>query len=159
MTVRRITRVLVAVLALALLGAACTNDAEADETTRDDTGEVQEGGDVGVFRIRVGDCLNAQIAEQQSSVPVVPCDEPHESEVYATFDLVGDDYPGILTVEQQSGDGCLERFEPTFGESYETSPYYISFLYPNEESWDVVDDREVICVAYGDALLTGSIVP
>lgn len=153
------TRVLGLAIGLALLAAACGDASNVDETVRDDLGTVQEGGDVGVFRIRVGDCLDAEVQEEQQSVPVVPCEEPHRSEVYASFDLDEGPYPGPLTVEEQSGDGCLARFEPTFGEPYETSPYFISILFPSEDGWKEIDDREVLCLAYGTELLTGSIVP
>ena len=71
---------LAALSAVAVLAAACDNGSQSDETTRNESGQVQEGGDVGVFRLQVGDCLNEDIVTEQSSIPVVPCDEPHDSQ-------------------------------------------------------------------------------
>ena len=53
----------------------------------------------------------------------------------------------------------LFRSEPTFREAYEISPYFIAYLYPTEDSWNNEGDREVLCLASGPELLTGSIVP
>ncbi|MDQ2697419.1 MAG: hypothetical protein M3Y46_01355, partial [Actinomycetota bacterium] len=53
-------------------------DAETGEVT-----EEVENGDV--FSIRVGDCLNTadlDATDEISDVPIVPCDQPHDDEVY-----------------------------------------------------------------------------
>lgn len=115
--------------------------------------------DTGVFDIELGDCILADVAAEQSSVPTVPCDQPHASEVYSAFLVDDGEYPGIENVDVWAGEGCLARFEPTFRESYDISPYFIEFLYPTEDSWNDQNDREVLCLASGLDLLTGSIVP
>ena len=154
----RVMRIAAATLAVLLVAVACDNGSQSDDTTRDDSGAVQEGGDVGVFRLQVGDCLNDDIVTEQSSIPVVPCDEPHDSQIYAAFDLSGSEFPGTLTVESESQDGCLERFEEIFG-PYEASPYFFGYLYPTEDSWNEINDREVLCVASTGETMTEDILP
>lgn len=62
---------------------------------RDDSGAVIESGDANVFAIAVGDCFTDEVASDQvESLPVVPCSEPHENEVYFNHSMTGDAYPG-----------------------------------------------------------------
>ncbi|OEJ35103.1 DUF4190 domain-containing protein [Streptomyces subrutilus] len=71
---------------------------------RDVTGQVTEEGSSEVKDIRMGDCFNTDdnLAEYQDesggdvplTVTVVPCDQPHEGEAYAVFDLEEGPYPG-----------------------------------------------------------------
>src|SRR5262245_65923680 len=94
-----------------------------DHTTRDDAGAVVEGGEVGAFRIRLGDCL-AQIAPtgEFESVNAVPCSEPHAAEVYAAFNLLADEdaaWPGSPSISSEADEGSYIRFEPFVGVPYE----------------------------------------
>lgn len=45
------------VAGLGLVGAGSLGLAGEDNTTRDETGAVVDGGEVGAFRVRLGDCL------------------------------------------------------------------------------------------------------
>jgi len=142
-------RLLVPLVAFALVIAACSDDATTDNSTRDDSGTIVEGGDVGVFVLKVGDCFNQSTeADAISDVPGVPCDEPHDVQIYAAFDLADGDWPGLDSVEMDAALGCLERFEAAIGEPYETSPIDIFPMYPLEDGWNGLDDREVLCGGY-----------
>lgn len=140
-------------LFFAIFGAACTSEATADDSTRDDDGAIVEGGDVGVLRLEIGDCFDdpsASITEEPievASVEAIPCSAPHDNQVAAKFDLLGGDWPGLETVQFDSYSGCVDRFEALTGEAYETSPIDIFPLYPTEPGWDA-GDREVICSLY-----------
>ena len=63
---------------------------------RNEAGEIDVGGSVDAFTIRVGDCFNDgfSFSDEVSDVPGVPCSEEHDNEVFATFDLASDDWPG-----------------------------------------------------------------
>ena len=137
----------------ALGGVGCATTVSEDESTRDETGDVVEGGDVGALRLQVGDCLAEAAIGDVESVPVVPCDEPHDSEIYHTFELPGVDYPGERLIIESAEQGCLDTFESFVGAPYESSIYDISYLYPIEASWNAVKDRTVLCGVY---LLDGS---
>lgn len=149
------SRVPSSLILIAALGVAgCSTTVAGDESTRDESGEVVGGGDVGAFRLQVGDCLAEEAIGDVQSVPVVPCEEAHDSELYHTFDLPGTDYPGDESVIESAQQGCLDTFETFVGASYETSIYDISYLYPIEESWNAIKDRTVLCGVY---LVDGSL--
>jgi hypothetical protein len=117
---------------------------------RNDVGEITAAGSVGAFEIRVGDCFNDEAFQSSEieEIPAVPCSEPHDNEVYAAFDLTGEKWPGEPKVEELADQGCLERFAAAIGKRYDDSVLAYTTITPTEGSWDQVDDREVLCVAY-----------
>ena len=129
-------------LALAISACGPVND---DDSTRDETGAVVEGGDVSALRLNVGDCIAEPTEGEFETVPVVPCSEPHVSELFHSFDIDGDDYPGEEEVIALAEAGCIDEFADFIGTSYEESEWDVSFLYPVEETWNTLDDREVLC--------------
>ena len=107
-----------------------------------------EGTDTDAFSIKVGDCLNdAEVAEEVSSVPVVDCSEPHDSEAYASIMMPDGDFPGGDAVTAAAQEGCLAEFEGYVGIPYEESTYDVSFYFPTEASWGG-GDREILCTVY-----------
>lgn len=71
------------VAGVAIGGAALWGIAGVDDTTRNDSGQIVEQGDLGAFVTQVGDCINW---EDPSSVTVsvfkgVPCSSPHQWQV------------------------------------------------------------------------------
>ena len=102
-----------------------------------------------VFSLEVGACFDdPDSLEQVSEVPVVDCAEPHDNEVYATFDLPDGDFPGIEQVQTAASDGCLgDRFESYVGTPYPESAIFASALWPTEQSWSA-GDREVVCFLF-----------
>lgn len=111
-------------------------------------------GDGNVFSLEPGTCFDdvAELAEEGGGeigeVPVVDCRQPHDNEVFATFDLEGDTFPGDDQVLQAAVDGCLARFGDYVGSEPGTSRYLVSHLVPTARTWDVNDDREVVCFLY-----------
>lgn len=144
---------------LALTG--CTTTSTDDASTRDDTGAVVESGEVGAFRLQDGDCFDATDDGLIATVDAVPCVEPHQSEVYATFVLAydaDDAFPGQTAVDTAADEGCYDRFDDFVGLDYESSVYGYGSLTPTAESWDGLGDREVLCVIgnYDESPKTGS---
>lgn len=156
-------RTLAAVAATALLtaglgGCSVINSITGD-VERDESGQVVEGNDsADVFSIVVGDCLNdASVAEEVNSLPIVPCTEPHDSEVYHAFDLTTAELPTDVELETAILDGCYPEFETFIGLSYDDSMYYIGYYSPSVESW-ADGDREILCTVYDEAgQTTGSL--
>lgn len=125
-----------------------TETTEADEPEESTTTEavVDEGEQVGVFTLNVGDCLGDVPLDQISSVTELSCDNPHIYEIYHAFDISGDVYPGDDEVVAEAQEVCLDRFEGFVGIDYTASELEISYLYPTSDSWSLGDDREVLCM-------------
>jgi hypothetical protein len=125
------------------------------------------GGDTDVFDLSVGDCVDDPLEPESDNlveveaVESVPCDEPHEAEVYAVVDLPGGDsaaFPGEDSISRQADEVCFGRFEQYVGTAYEASTLAYSYYMPTSQSWDE-GDREVACLAsdYEGELITGSV--
>ena len=136
------------------------------EANRDSEGRIVEEGSMDIFQLRVGDCTNdpvgivdadSEITEFEE-VMAVPCEEPHDNEFYARFDLSHTNYPGPDVLDDEAWNFCLDRFEGFVGISYENSILDVTYFYPTAESWEYQDDREIICAVYHIDLekLTGS---
>ena len=138
----------------AILGFNAVAERNAD-------GVITSAGSVSAFEVQVGDCFDDAAFESTdvSEVPGVPCGDPHDNEVYATFDLTGE-WPGDERVEELAFEGCYDRFAGAIGRSYEESVIDYTAIYPSAGSWKQIDDREVICVAYHMDFekLTGSVI-
>lgn len=146
---------LTAAIALALVITACGDDAPA----RDAAGSITDSGDVSVFSLQVGDCFNddAGAGEVVTEVPVVPCSEPHDNEVFFEFSMTEAAFPGNQAAIESSGFRCLDAFEDFVGTPYVDSDLDLFPITPTAESWDE-GDRVVYCVLYALDLskLTGS---
>lgn len=146
----RVLRLLALPAALTLALTACGDSLTGDETERDESGDVVEEGEVGALSLQVGDCLDSAVQTEVDQVPVVPCAEPHDSEVFALFDLPDGDFPGAEAVIEEAETGCAgDRFSDYVGIEYLQSQYLISYLLPTEQTWDAVDDREIVCLVTG----------
>lgn len=179
-----------ALLAVAGL-AGCTVDdpIDTDQTRRDETGRIAEGGAVGVFALQLGDCSDDPTVPAEAGtaapvppgaeapttapatlgtlvdgtpvvdqVPAIPCDMPHDFEVYGLFDVVDEpDYPGESIVVAQAEVGCLQRFEGYVGAAYVADgARAVSYLYPTAETWSE-GDRAVHCLVHGPTQRSGSV--
>ena len=115
--------------------------------------------DIDVLSLSVGDCLSDLSGSMFATLPVVPCSEPHEGEVYALFDvsLDGITYPGEDAIIDEAEQGCDSRLQNYAPSAYRDSGVEIFYLYPSEDTWSF-GDREVVCITYyPDGPRTGSI--
>lgn len=115
---------------------------------RDDDGEVTSGGEVFAEDLQLGDCLAEAFDEYDEdvyTVTVVPCDEPHNGEVFHETQLDDATFPGEDEVFARADDVCFEAFEPWVGTSYDDSFLDFTYYAPSEDSWDY-GDRLITCV-------------
>lgn len=118
-------------------------------------------GEVSVFRIRPGDCFNDPPAERQlEEVDVVPCEQPHDNEVFATVTHPapeGADFPGRDAVVAYAEQACPQPFADYVGASYDQSRFTLFPIVPSADTW-AQGDRQVICALYDHQAgkLTGS---
>ncbi|MGH3858123.1 septum formation family protein [Actinokineospora sp.] len=113
-------------------------------------------GNVSVDRLHPGDCIKT-LSESETvyRMPVVPCTQPHQGEVYGEFDLSRGDYPGETAIETEAFTQCetlLEKYAPQAVDSAGDTFY----LYPRSADWRR-GDRTVTCIAYSDPAVTGSL--
>lgn len=130
------------------------------DATRDDNGQVIAGNDnADVFLIKVGDCVNdADLGDVITSIPIVPCTEPHDSEVYYELALPGSDFPGDDAVLEDAQTACFDAFETFTGIAGDDSELAFYPLTPTEDSWTQSNDRLVSCLIYDPAgQTTGSL--
>lgn len=142
---------LAAIAGFAIYGASTNAD-------RDSSGAIVEEGSIGAFSVRVGDCFNdVGFDDEVSSVPGVPCSEPHDNEAYAVFDVDVTSYPDGDGMSELAFESCMARFAAYVGKDYESSSLDITTMYPSPQSWRQ-NDREVICAVYdmNAARLTGT---
>jgi hypothetical protein len=113
-----------------------------------------EAEEISVFKLAVGDCFNGpqEGAEEEliSTVPVVPCSEPHSDEVYALVNLPDSEFPGQDGIYAQGDELCVAEFEGFVGLSYRESALDYWLIAPDEEGWRA-GDREVVCNIYDPA--------
>lgn len=106
--------------------------------------------DNNVFDLKVGDCVKyVEVDDEISSLPLVDCDKPHESEVFVTHQMAGDSFPGIAAINQESDDVCFgDSFEAFIGKSYWDSELDVWSIIPTPDSWKRQNDREITCLVY-----------
>lgn len=144
----------VALMTAGLFGCGDETDSDADatetateETTEEPTPEepTAEAETKSVFELEVGDCIAEAEQGIVDQVGIVPCDEPHEAEVYFTEDMTDSSFPGEDAVLEFVQDECIPAFEEFVGADFATSELDIFPLTPTEQTWDS-GDREVICM-------------
>ena len=147
---------------LVAIGAVAYNLSTSAD--RDGTGAIIDAGSIDAFSLQVGDCFDDSAfssmgaGEEVDSLPGVPCSQPHDNEVYSVFNVNESSFPGEDRLSELAFDRCYNEFERFVGRDYETSQLDILTLYPTRESWQHMNDREIVCAVFDvDAnKLTGS---
>ena len=84
-----------AILVLAVSG--CQATAPSSDGLSASSSDASTPG-VSVLELEVGTCLNdvdQPLAQDLTEIPSVPCDQPHQSEVFAEVVLDDGEYPGV----------------------------------------------------------------
>ena len=120
------------------------------------------GDSESVFNLRPGDCFDdviedGEFAQESETLPMVDCEDPHDNEAYALYDMADGPFPGQAVIDDEAIAKCVPLFEDYVGSDYETSRLDVWWIFPTTESWND-GDREVACVLYDLDLnkLTGS---
>ncbi|MDR1265169.1 MAG: septum formation family protein [Propionibacteriaceae bacterium] len=158
-----LTKVMAGLGALALAGSlgACSLF-QKDDADRDPEGNVTQAGEVNVFSIKVGDCLDlasfgGASDDTVESMGVVPCGDPHDGEVIKEITLTELDQYDEYTVQELASDACYDAMDEIVGGDDWAGLSYTT-LYPTSGSW-ADGDRLVDCIAAADEpTLTSSVV-
>jgi hypothetical protein len=115
------------------------------------------------FELEAGHCLNdpGGLADSLGEVAVVPCDQPHETEVFAVFEYEAADdepYPGERRLTRVAERQCRgDRFTDYVGVPKADSTLLVLQATPAEDTW-AQGDREIVCLLHtgGEEELTES---
>lgn len=122
------------------------------QASRDDGGTITSAGSLSPQDMQVGDCYDDPENLEDGPVEInevaaVPCDEPHDNEVFHTFDLTGDTLPSENELFAFVDQECVAAFETYTGQSYLDSDLDLFPLSPTDAGFDD-GDRKVVCSLY-----------
>ena len=78
------------VLAAGLSGCSMLNSllgSGGGDAPRDDKSQVTASSNIGIFNLKLGDCKMSDTGTTISETDVVPCDKPHDEEVFYEFKI------------------------------------------------------------------------
>lgn len=114
-----------------------------------------------VFDLAPGSCVLApsheDVAVELSEVTTVPCEQPHELEVFALVEFpeqgggggaaqAGSTFPGDALLKDFADGACAEEFATYVGIDYRDSELFFTYLVPSARSWQAEKDRTVLCL-------------
>lgn len=124
-----------------------------DESQDDDSRKPGDPLEVLTAKLRRGDCFddpNLRHLDADGTttltVTVLPCREKHDYEAYALFPVPGKSFPGQAGVDKVVR-RCFPAFRQFVGQSYGESVYEIYYYGPTKQSWRMIGDKTVTCVA------------
>jgi putative regulator of septum formation len=129
------------------------------QARRDNGGGITDGGTLQVEDLRVGDCFDAEDAEEISEVDAGPCTDPHAYEMFHLATWSGADaFPTDDAMVDFILQACIPVFEDYVGMDYESSAIDFVPFTPTEEGWND-GDRLIQCalVDPGNDQLTASL--
>jgi len=124
------------------------------DAERDETGAIVSEGDLEATSLRMGDCFNnpslSDLEDSETTevgtVDAIPCDLPHEFEIYALSHQFFDQssYPGEEVIELTASEYCAIEFKKFIGINVQDSILSYVFLFPNKDGWNI-GDKSVTC--------------
>ncbi|MCQ1954624.1 septum formation family protein [Arthrobacter sp. zg-Y238] len=108
----------------------------------------------GYADLKAGDCFTNPSTESGAEneevvevveVDLIPCDEPHQQEVFFVSEMSGGDYPGEGVLDLNAKNVCTEEFEGYVGSTVEETTLIAGYIIPTPESWDQENDRAIMC--------------
>jgi uncharacterized protein DUF4190/putative regulator of septum formation len=124
------------------------------------TGQITHRESLNVFSLAVGDCFNNPVsATSVVSVTAIPCNQAHNAQIYAKFNLAGSDqsYPGTAVVTRLASSACNAR-SGSLDKSKVTNAMTLRILFPEPASW-LNGERTVACmITNPTANLTSSLL-
>ncbi|HWS49703.1 MAG TPA: hypothetical protein VN241_01720 [Microbacterium sp.] len=148
-------------LSFALSGCSAIGDilsgAPQDAQRDEETGAVTEDDTIDIFALKVGDCKMDSGGELLESADVVPCDQPHDEEVYHEITMPDGEFSDA-NIEAASQECVGEPFTTFVGIAFEASVLEVYPITPTKDTWEQMNDRIIQCVIYDAAgPVTGSL--
>jgi hypothetical protein len=125
------------------------------------TVSVPPGQEVPITSLVTGDCFDfptSNPAKGATFVDETPCNQPHNSQVFATFQASGSSstYPGIASLTVLAAHGCRARAGAVDG-SKVTDSMSGRFIYPLADAWQA-GGRTIKCVIYSPTSISSSVL-
>lgn len=152
MSARIRTHYVVLVLVVLLLPVAYLIGTQGRKNWTDQ--QARARGEVAVTTLNVGDCFQLPTEDAEvDRVRAQPCDDPHEAEIYARFDLGRPSgAPDDDKIRAEAEKGCATAFERFVGRPFDSSTRLRIFLLrPYQKSWATEPDHSVRCAVYDPA--------
>lgn len=109
-----------------------------------------------IFQLHEGQCLDSP-ANATAVAHALPCTQPHDAEIYGTFAVAGQRWPGTASLSAQAQRGCQSRLSDYLNPQLATSGLAEFYVYPNQGAW-TAGGRSVICEIRGThGKLTGTV--
>ena len=93
-------------------------------------------GPSGQAALKVGECVNYEPSDDGENTIKVDCAQPHDEEVFFTFNLPDGDFPGDFEIGDAQQDECTAAFEEYVGTPWENSRFTFTFDAPTEATWE-----------------------
>jgi len=141
-------------LAAALLLSGCSIPANvfSGDAQRNEKGAVTADSNIDIFELKVGDCKLADdvSSAELSETNVVPCEDPHDEEIFYEFDLPEGEFPAAAIVEKTVWEKCDPQFEAFVGLNEADSALTYAYFSPTQDGWEQLDDRTIQCVLFSE---------
>lgn len=151
---RRSLALVVSALALSLVLSGCGMLSSmlggAGDAERDESGQVTDNANIGVFSLKVGDCKmdSGSGSGQISDVDVVPCSQPHDEEVFFEYRMPDGEFSSDA-VDTASQEQCTgEAFTRFVGMSWQESVLEVYPITPTPQTWEQLNNRVILCVVF-----------
>jgi len=110
-----------------------------------------------LLELERGDCVAELIFDITEQATAIPCDQPHEMELFFVDEpwTMDDEYAGDDQVEDAAYAICEREFEAYVGVPYLDSVLYLYEWHPSEAAWSR-GERWLACALTGDGALEES---
>lgn len=150
-----------AALSVALTGCSALNGilggGSGDANRDEESGQVTESANIDIFSLKLGDCLQESATGLLEDVDVVPCEEPHDQEVY--YEITMDDGEFSEEAVDAASEECIgDAYTSFVGIGYQESTLDVTTISPTQDTWDGLNDRVIQCIVFDSAgQTTGSL--
>ncbi|GAA5153946.1 septum formation family protein [Microbacterium pseudoresistens] len=132
-------------IAAGLSGCSMLTGGGNDAPRDDESGQVTEGSNIGIFNLKVGDCKMEGDSGLIEDADVVPCDEPHDEEVYYELTMDDGDYDEDA-IDEASYECVGQAYTDFVGVAYEDSTLEVYPITPTQDTWEQMNDRVIQCI-------------
>lgn len=127
----------VVVVLVLLGGVAGYHYITSDSAKRDNNGQVNQKGSLGVTDLKVGDCFDMPSGDSDiASVTAIPCTQAHDSQIFAEPAISESTYPGTDTLQTEGKTACDATDAQASISSSVPSDVDVEIFFPEEDTFN-----------------------